>query len=158
MKHIILITFLIPLFCRAQTVTLKETNHGLYTGREVSTTTEKNSPTGTTSGLVDVLFFPTTDTVPMEKGRQFGIEFTLESARIFEANIEVVWIFPTTMVNNNGETFTQYSHKTSRITNQKSFTGYHFDEVYEMLPGKWTLQIFYKKKMIHSHEFYVQES
>lgn len=155
MKKLLLLAFFVPVVGSAQTITLKETNHGLYTGKAVSSTDEKNSPTGSTTALVDVLFFPTTDTIPMEKGKQFGIQFILESNKTVEVDIEVVWIFPTVMVNNKGEKFAQYKHKTSRITNMKSFTGYHFDEPYEMLPGKWTLQIFHKKKMIHSHDFYI---
>jgi hypothetical protein len=58
--------------------------------------------------------------------------------------MELVWIFPTPMVNEKGESYSEV-RKTIYVTvNDYCFSSYLFEKDYEILPGTWTFQLYDK--------------
>lgn len=159
MKCILLPILFLPILIMAQKeipVKIKETNHGLYTGITDTSFANHHSPTGGQTKMHNIVFSVTTDTIPMVIGNDFGIEFIVECLKNKTIDLEIVWTLPSVLTNNNGDKFTKIYVNETRTTNEKTFTGYKFEENYELIPGIWKLQLFFKNQVIHEHLFYIK--
>lgn len=61
------------------------------------------------------------------------------------------------MTNDQGVGFDKVSYDIEKYTNQYTYSNYTLEEPYEMLPGKWNIQILYNDKVLLDKNFYLIE-
>lgn len=161
MKKLFYLILAVPLLCSAQKnskITITELKYGLYTAWTTSETTNDQSITGVTSGLSNIILNEKTDTVPFNQEIWFGVNYVINAPGLETVDIEVVWIYPRPITNESGKEWIDLHNKSKKEVGNDYFTGYQMSEKYELVPGKWTLQIWVKKKMLLEHFFYVKEA
>ncbi len=121
----------------------------------VKGTTEemKNSPTGTHGWLENFEITKITDSVPAELKANFGVHYIVRSKDTVEIEVEIEWIFPKKMTNDDGEKFKSIRYKTQRPTNIESASSYSLDKPFELIKGNWTENFYIQNKLVHSRTF-----
>jgi hypothetical protein len=116
----------------------------------------KNSPTGFRSYLEDFAVINKTDSIEMKLGSRFGVEYQLVSSKELSIPLEAEWVFPRKIINTEGKAFKNLRYNTSRSTNEKTFSSYSLDKEFELVPGRWTFRLYFKKKIIYQRYFYLK--
>src|SRR2546423_1255107 len=102
----------------------------------------KNSPTGTHSWSDGLNMLKVTDSIPVKQKENFGLVYIVEAKDTADINVDIEWIYPKKITNEKGETFKSIRYTTQRPTNMPSGSMYSFDAPYEMVKGKWVLNIY----------------
>lgn len=161
----LILIFCIPLFFSCSTsknvspackINFKEIGHGVSESNVIVRDPMSKSPTGLRSYSDDYKIIVSTDTIPGKKGSRFGVVYELQSSDDTVVTLKVEWIYPKKIVNNDGQSFRALKYKTTRSTNQETYSSYILDEDYEVVPGKWIFRLSYNKKKIYEHVFYVK--
>lgn len=140
------------------TFDLIELSHGIYITRADSAQKSYESPTGIRSYVSDVVLSYETDTIYGELGIHFGMEYMFKTLIDTTLKIKKVWIFPNKMINNSGKEFYQIQRDQIIKTNYIYYTGYSFEDYYEIIPGKWILRLYSNDKLLYEKVFVVIRS
>lgn len=132
-----------------------ELSHGIYITIADSAQKSNDSPTGIHPFLKDALLSYETDTIYGEIGIHFGMEYMVKSPIDTSIKIKKVWIFPKTMINNNGEEFCQFKRDLIIKTNYIYYSGYEFEDNYEIIPGKWILRLYFNDKLLYEKVYII---
>lgn len=139
-------------------IELKVLNYGRSSAKVLYTKKDKNMPSGekrTTDYKLNII--EKTDSIKLNIGNQFGIEYIIRSPSDKLVNLKTIWTFPSTMTNNEGRKFEKIEYKIDKYTNQYSYSNYTLEEPYEMIPGKWNIKIVHQAKIILNKDFYLIE-
>jgi hypothetical protein len=130
-----------------------ELDHGL--ARVVDGTNEKqeNSPTGTRGWLEDFAIIKVTDSVQIIPKANFGVVYMVKAKDTVDIEVAIEWIYPETIINEKGEKFKSIKYSTTRPTNIPSASSYSLDAPYEMVKGKWEMNIYLEKKKVYTKNF-----
>ena len=138
-------------------------NAGTYTGASRSAPAQAGqlSPTRTVGTLDDWHFVSDSTDVDGKAGTQFGIEFRVDGAPEGDnVTVYLTLTFPPQGIRNpnTGETL----HKTTiAFPNAKigarCLIGYGFDSAWEIVPGQWSLQVWYQNRMLAERIFTVSK-
>ena len=112
-----------------------------------------NSPTGTHAWLQDFEIIKTTDSVKVFSKAHFGTVYIINAKDTTDLEVTIEWIYPEKITNEKGETFKSIKYTTKRPTNIPSASSYSLDESYELIKGKWQLNLFIENKKIYSKTF-----
>jgi hypothetical protein len=162
MKFFGTIFFLILLFScgtvknKKNDITLTEVNYGLYKGKNLYNRNNKKSPSGVDIVSKNNGFYEKTNKVPLKFGISFGSEFILNSSSNKIIKIETVWKYPKKIKNDEGKYFSELRKTSSKRTNEKKWTGYVINRDYEMVKGKWVLEIYHDNKRLYKKKFFVE--
>lgn len=115
------------------------------------------SPTGTQKFNSGFNLVKRTNKVPAQLGQHFGVEYLIKADPGIEAvEVECVWVYPTPITNPKGQVFKEARYTSVKSTNYISNLSYSFDKEYEVVKGKWLLQLYYKKVKIFEQAFFVE--
>jgi hypothetical protein len=137
---------------------------GTYTAETTSTPARsgQQSPTGTVGTDVNWQFKSDSPDVFGEVGTEFGIEFRIDGAPSGEAvTLYLAITFPPQGIRNPNTGEVMHTAKIA-FPNMKigdlSILGYGFDSAWEIVPGVWSLQIWYQNRMLAEKSFTVSKA
>ena len=114
-----------------------------------------NVPTGERNVSTTLDFVEHTDSIQIAPKASFGIMYMLKAIDSVDINVDVEWIFPKKMVDDKGNKYKSIRYTSKKPTNTELGNTYTFDEQYEMIEGKWILNIYYENKKLFSRTFIV---
>jgi len=115
----------------------------------------KNTPTGVHGWLKDFAIIKVTDSVRTIPKTNFGVVYLIKATDTIDINVEIEWIYPTEVTNEKGEHFKSIKYTTKRPTNIPSASSYSLDEPYELVNGKWTMNIYIENKPVYTKTFFL---
>lgn len=113
-------------------------------------------------GVDRVRFLAHTADIPGVLGTEFGIQYKVNSTpkgALFE--VSSVILFPEGgLIDEKGKVYKQATETFKIPIGERAFYGFGFDEPWEIVPGKWVIQIWHKKSRLVQKTFNVlpQES
>lgn len=113
----------------------------------------ENTPTGTHGWLKEFEITKITDAVPATLPANFGVQYVVKAKDTVEIEVEIEWIFPEKIINDQGKKFKSIKYKTQRPTNIESASSYSLDKPFELLKGKWTLNIYLENRIVNTKIF-----
>jgi len=131
-------------------------DHGIYTTTDKScrrdasgllncTTEEPKLAVGTTS-------------IPAQPKVNFGVRFTVIGAPAkAKVQVKVVWIFPPegVKVPGSGQPLRRAEDAPNYTIGEVAWATYRFDDPWELVPGKWTVEIWEGDRKLLSQDFTV---
>jgi hypothetical protein len=70
-----------------------------------------------------------------------------------DMDVQIEWIYPKKITNDKGEKFKSIKYTTQRPTNIPSASSYSLDEPYEMVKGRWTMNLYLENKKVYTRSF-----
>jgi hypothetical protein len=70
-----------------------------------------------------------------------------------DIDVQIEWIYPEKITNERGEKFKSIKYTTQRPTNIPSGSSYNLDEPYEMVKGRWILNLYVENKKVYTRAF-----
>ena len=132
--------------------------YGIYT----ATTTGHEAAPGTAVGAVntisDLQHAATARTVPAQQGIRFGFRYTVVGAPAgADVPLHMVTIFPPPGLTNPAtqQLKAQSEYDSSATIGTASYKGYQLTAPWEVVPGVWTLQIWYQGRKLAEQSFTV---
>lgn len=135
------------------TLELKELDYGLAKVEDGITEQVNNTPTGTHGWLKDFAMIKTTDSIKVVKKANFGVVYIVKAKDTVDLAIDIEWIYPEKIINSKGEKFKSIKYTTQRPTNIPSASSYSLDEPYELVKGKWEMNLYIENKRVYSKTF-----
>jgi len=128
---------------------------GLFGVRGVEVS-DPNSPFGSHREANRRRFFLETHEVPAKLGTNFGIGFRVTSDPPRPTvDLEVLWITPPITSPDTGETFSEFGHSETLVSNRKQHLGFGFDRQWECVAGTWKLQLIHANEVVFETTFEV---
>lgn len=115
----------------------------------------ENSPTGTHGWLKDFVIKKVTDSIQVMPKANFGVVYIVKAKDTIDIDVVIEWIYPERITNEKGETFRSVKYTTRRPTNIPSASSYSLDAPYEMVKGKWQMNIYIDKKKVCAKAFFL---
>lgn len=112
-------------------------------------------PTGQRNIANNLEFVQSTDSIQLQPKGSFGIMYMLKAADSVDIKVDVEWIFPKKMVDKEGNKYKSIRYTTTKPTNTELGNTFTLDEAYEMIEGKWTLNLYVDNKKLFSRSFFV---
>jgi len=130
-------------------------DHGI--AQVVTAATEKmeNSPTGDRGWLNNFVIAEVTDSIPAILKTSFGVVYTMKSDTKMDIDVDIEWVYPKKITNEKNQSFKSIRYTTNRPTNEITASSYSLDEDYELVTGKWTMNIYIGKKEVYTKSFIV---
>jgi hypothetical protein len=163
MKALTCILFLVlPAIAFAQTKTIstkygtleiQELDYGLASVEGREEIKVSNTPTKTRGVLEDFVIIKMTDSIQIAPKANFGVVYIVNAKDSIDIDVDIEWIYPKTIKNEQGEKFKSVRYTTKRPTNTASASSYSLDAPYEMVPGKWTENIYIENKLVLTRTF-----
>lgn len=116
--------------------------------------TSKAPPADLVTG---VRFLSISTKIPLILGTNFGLEYVINTTPI-GAKLEVTSVirFPEGgLVSPSGKIYTQSEESYKVVVGEATLHGYGFDETWEMVPGVWTFEIWYRGAKLVGKNFTV---
>lgn len=135
------------------TLEFKELEYGLAKVKDGTTEKLNNTPTGTHGWLQDFEIVKVTDSIQIQLKANFGTVYIINAKDTVDIDVEIEWIYPEKIKNEKGETFKKIKYTTKRPTNIPSASSYSLDEPYELVKGKWQMNIYVENKKAYSKTF-----
>jgi hypothetical protein len=114
--------------------------------------------TGTTNELANVKLVSSTTTVPARIGTRFGFRYrVVGSPDGASVKMTVIIHFPGAGLHNpkTGQLISSDVTSWTRNIGAVTYSGYGFDEEWELVPGTWTYEILYEGRKIAEQSFTV---
>ncbi len=132
--------------------------YGIYTNTIENKQANQNSPTGQINEYANIRLAATTHTIPAQLGVTFGEGFTVigtpNGARV---PLHVVVIFPPSGLRNPAmqqpSAHDEWDQNAS--IGERSHDFYTFENGWEVVPGVWTMQIWYQGRKLAEQSFTV---
>ena len=150
----LLLLALVP--AEAQQVTgIEIVEHGIYT---TDITGQQSSSSGIVNQTVaNAKLALTTTTVAMQKGVEFGFRYRI-SGTPADATVQIrkVVVFPAPGLTPPGKpTVRQNELPLTRHIGGTFYAGYSLDDPFELVPGKWTFQLWWNNRKMAEQSFTV---
>ena len=130
-----------------------ELEYGIASVVPGTTVEAKNSPTGTRGWLEDYVINKVTDSVQVIRKANFGVVYMVKAIDTVDIDVQIEWIYPEQITNDKGEKFKSIKYTTQRPTNIPSASSYSLDEPYEMVKGRWTMNLYLENKKVYTRSF-----
>lgn len=129
---------------------------GIYRAQARTAQQNRNSPTGGIRALATVALVKSTATILPERGLHFGIRYVLRGVpRGARVPIRIVQRYPKAGLRNPHTNKTTYVYQQSsfKAIGYPSFEGYHLGSDWELVPGIWRFEIWYKGRKLAEQAF-----
>lgn len=133
----------------------KELDYGIARIKQGVKDSLQSSPTGLHGWLDDFEIVKTSDSIEMKPNANFGVIYIVEAKDTLNIPVTIEWIYPKSIENDEGEKFESIKYTTSRPTNIPSASSYGLEEPYEMVKGKWHINIYIAKILVCSKDFFL---
>lgn len=134
------------------------TDYGIYTARLHSTAPSPGEPTGVHSQASNIRHVETTQSIPARMGVRFGFRYRLVGTpKGVNVPLRTVVVFPPPGLRKNpSEPYSaQSEYVTTRPIGKVSYADYGFEHDWEVVPGPWTMQIWYEGRKLAERQFTV---
>lgn len=132
--------------------------HGLYESQMSRKIKAPDAPGGFVTEEVNIDHVQTTDVIPAELEVQFGFWYTIVGAPT-GASVPITQItrFPAPGLKDPSKAKPMLSYQSSGTlrVGQDNFDSYSFDELWEVVPGVWTFEIWSGNKKLAEKKFTV---
>lgn len=129
----------------AQTVERVEiVDFGIYAiGEKMKSRAAFDTAAGVVNGVSHIKLAETTTTVPGRLGIHFGFRYKIIGADRGSAKLKIVTLIPQPGIRNpnTGRTTVRNEYIETRPIGSTQYTGYTFDNPWEIVLGKWTKEI-----------------
>ena len=133
-------------------------DYGIYTAVVKKEIKNKNLVGGGFSKIKQIRFIERTTKIPATRNLTFGFQYLIKGRpQGKKIKIRKTTIFPSSGLENPKTGKTGYKNEvelTAKI-GEKVCEGYRFDEEWEMVPGNWTIQIWYGDRKLAEENFNV---
>jgi hypothetical protein len=135
-------------------VRVEITEYGIYTGD--ITRSERDSKGFVRSAVSNIRHAATTTTVPAQIGVHFGFRYRIvgkPAGQLIE--IKKVTIYPEGGARppQSAQPRQKTEYTLTRKIGDSSYTDYSLDEPWELVPGKWTIQLWYGDRKLVEQSF-----
>jgi hypothetical protein len=156
---LLLLVLAAPPEARAQQVDRVEiVEWGIFRHNDGEVVKQPLSPLGTMTHVLNERLQHVTTTIPALAGMTFGIRYKVVGP-VVGANVTLKQItrFPKQGVTNpeTGKTFSYSEYHTSAVVGAVTYRGYTFDRDWEVVPGRWTLEIWHDGRKLAEKTFMV---
>jgi len=129
-------------------------DHGIYSTTLVSTVKNPDSPTSQVLTQTTKLI-SATQMIPAKIGTTFGFHFIIHgNPKGVRANLRAVFLFPPMTNATTGQAYTRFeANITAPLEDNNAAMYYDLTHTWEVVPGKWTFQIFDHDKKLLEEEF-----
>lgn len=104
--------------------------------------------TGQIDQVPEVKLKQQTNTVLAALGTNFGITVRLTGNPVGEmVNCSIRWIHPKLVNPSSGQVSESEEYPSQRSLGKVEPTGYTFEHAWELVPGRWTIQVIYESKV-----------
>jgi hypothetical protein len=141
-----------PAAARDAKVTVIE--HGLYTADVAG---EQRDSSGVVTNLLENLcHVATTETVPLRPGVHFGFRYRVDGPTEGElVDLTLAVTFPKALKPPSGPAVRRHERNALLAVGAVSYTGYSFDQDWEFVPGRWTLEVLERDRKLAGVSFTV---
>ena len=133
-------------------------DYGTYTARTEGHLAAPGTAAGRWNTLGNIQHATTTQTIPAQPGTRFGFSYIVvgepEGSLV---SLHVVNIFPSPGLNNPANPPPKDRDEYDRAVHvgEELYTGYRFDHDWELVPGAWTIQLWYEGHLVAEQKFTV---
>jgi uncharacterized protein DUF3859 len=130
---------------------------GIFAGRVGKITKNESTAAGFTASASPLKLVKQTDTIPARRGLRFGVKY-LVVGHPKGADILIKWVtrFPSAgLTNGKGQKFEKNEFSQRAVIGTSNYRTYAFDEAWELVPGEWIFEFFYKEDKIGEKRFIV---
>jgi hypothetical protein len=140
------------------TFTAKELSSGILATENtiIANDGDRKSPSGNTVLQENLRIIKETNTIKGEKDLVFGVKFIVNNKEDILISVDRVWTFPKEIKMSDGKLVRSIKRSDVIRTNSPEWMYYTIEDQNEIVPGKWTLQYFYKGKEIFKKVFVMQ--
>lgn len=131
---------------------------GLLEARKIDSVRTPGTASGETSVLDSIVFYESSRRVPARVGVQFGVRYRIAGRTAGQdATIRTRWLVPAPgMRNPLTGTVTRVDEADETVTlGTDRLAGYKFGQAWEVVPGKWTLELWSEDRKLGSVTFTV---
>jgi hypothetical protein len=132
--------------------------YGIYAAEKTKQTDTPGVVAGHTSTVTNIRNKEVTRSVPARREVRFGFRYNVIGAPTgAQVSMTVVHKFPKQGLRRPGAAETVYreEYTTSKTIGEESYTGYHFDNDWELVPGAWTIELWYQGRKLAEQSFTV---
>ena len=124
--------------------------------RDVRVENVPTTASGTHNVVDNIELVQRTDHIPAIRGTRFGFRFIIKGSSQGQ-QIKIVRrnLVPGLRNPKTGNIFYSYEYELAKNIGEETYAGYSFDENWELIPGKWTFQIFYEGRKLAEKTFNV---
>lgn len=130
---------------------------GIYRA-EIITKTEIPTATGAINTVADVKLLESTTYIPARKGVRFGVRYMIVGAQKgVSIDLRLTTRFPVAGLRNprTGGHYFNSEHSVARIIGNTGYREYAFEHDWEVVPGTWTFEFWYRNRKLGEQRFCV---
>ncbi len=145
---------------QAQSINGHIVDYGIYSGTKTKTKKSKNVAAGIVTTSTNIKLVKRTTDIPGKLNIRFGFRCKIDgSNRGKSIQITKKTLYPPPGLKNpkRAKLFTEGSYNLSWTIGNTRYTGYRFDDSWEIVPGRWTMQLWYKNKLLCGTTFKVKK-
>ena len=148
-----------PLFSAANEVEgISITDYGIYKADVMYTQEQEGVATGKFHKFTHPELIEKTERIPAVLGTEFGVRYIIKGSPKGEStHVVEKWIHPELKNPRTKKAFGTSEYVASSETGKVLYSAYKFEKSWELVPGKWTFQIYYDGKKLLEHTFNVYE-
>lgn len=152
------ICLLIPLIAVAADIKVKGIkilDYGIY---EPEVTKRVKTENGAAELIKSVKLTEKTEKIPAEIGTSFGIRFLVQGKPKGDVvNLKTVLLFPKSGLRHpkTDKIYHKLEGPNRCMIGEKSYTGFEFEQEWNLVPGEWKIQLWYNGKMMTEKAFSV---
>ena len=138
---------------RAGLSELQVIDYGLYKASNESSISDTNSPTGEMRSRGTFKLVEQSDTIPAKLGNAFGFHFSIPK-ELQQTQLKYIYSFPEIRNPNTGRSYTNFeSMGEPKGHGPSSGAFYNLTDPWELVPGKWTIQVFVNDRKLLERQF-----
>jgi hypothetical protein len=132
---------------------LRVVDYGLYEASNESSISDTNSPTGEVRSGGTFTLVEQSDTIPAKLGNAFGFRFSIPKD-LQQTQLRYVYSFPEIRNPATGRSYTSFeSLGEAKGHGPSSGIFYNLTDPWELVPGKWTIQVFVNDRKLLERQF-----
>ena len=132
---------------------LQVVDYGLYKASNESSIADTNSPTGEVRSGGAFKLVEQSDIIPAKLGNAFGFRFSIPK-ELQQTQLKYVYSFPELRNPVTGRSYTNFeSMGEAKGHGPSSGAFYNLTDPWELVPGKWTIQVFVNDRKLLERQF-----
>ncbi len=132
---------------------------GIYSAEITKKIPDSNVPGGFKNEIGGFKLIKRTTTVPARLGTNFYFKYRVAGSPLKEkVDIRKVVRLPAAGMRGpkTGEVFYRYERLITVAIGESRYTGYTFEDAWEMVPGTWTIELWYQDRKLAEQSFTLQ--
>lgn len=133
---------------------------GVYRA-EIIKKIEIPTATGAINTVADIRLLESTTYIPARKGVRFGVRYTIVGAsKGSSVDLRLTTRFPVAGLRNpiTGRHYFNSEHPAARMIGNTGYREYAFEHDWEVVPGKWTFEFWYRNRKVGEQSFCIYRS